>query len=203
MRRDLLVELKTIDLVKETAWLALSEKLGWAGTLHELNRFDLWRFEGESSEGEAAGHAALDAELERSSSYYNPNKEQRRFLPGDGLGEGELLEAKQALPAPECAVSGKRWRALLWITDEDGARPALRERSGVRLATAGFRLDRLRAGTLWELELNAGDADEARGLLAGLSLSRGRHEGLLFNPHYQEGRLLELEPVFDKPGGDA
>ncbi len=203
MRRDLLVELKTIDLVRETAWLALTEKLGWDGTLLKLDRFDLWRFEGEAKGGEAAADAALESELERSSAYYNPNKEQRRFLPGEGLAEGEFLRADEALPAPAKPAAGKRWRTLLWITDEGGSRPALCKRSGSRLTPAGFELETLRSGTLWELELAADDADAARGLLAGLALSRGRHEGLLFNPHYQEGRLLELEPVTEVPGGEA
>jgi hypothetical protein len=203
MRRDLLVELKTIDLVRETAWLALTEKLGWEGTLLGLNRYELWRFEGAAGEGEPAAEAALESELERSSAYYNPNKESRRFLPDGRLGEGELLEQGQALPAPASPAAGQRWQALLWITDEGGSRPALRERSGTRLAPAGFDLERLRSGTLWELDLVAENAEAARGLLTGLALSRGRHEGLLFNPHYQEGRLLELEPAVPAPGGEA
>ena len=32
-------------------------------------------------------------------------------------------------------------------------------------------------------------------LAAALAVSRGRGEGLLLNPHYQEGRLLALAPA--------
>lgn len=197
MRRDLLVELKTVDLVRETAWIALTEQMGWEGALSGLRRYDLWRFDGESAAGEEAFTAALEAELERSSAYYNPNKEHRRFLATDRLGEGETLSTEEARPAPERVETSRRWVALLWVTDEGGDRPMQRRRSGARLAEAGLELRDLKGGTLWELELLAPDADTARGYLAGLALSRGRHEGLLLNPHYQEGRLLEIVPADD------
>ncbi len=193
MRRDLVVELKTVDLVRETAWIALTEQMGWEGTLSGLRRYDLWRFEGEVAGGDAdAFEAGLASELERSSAYYNPNKENRRFLAEGRLDDGHVLVVNEAVDAPGEDVQGEAWRALLWVTDEGGDRAAQRRRSAARLAEGGVELSDLRSGTLWELMLRAPDIDTARGYVAGLALSRGRHEGLLLNPHYQEGRLLEI-----------
>ena len=201
MRLDLVVELKTVDLVRETAWTALGEQLGWEGTLLDLRRGTLWRFEGEAA-SDPVMTSALDAELERSSAFYNPNKERRRFLPPGSLAEGEVLTADGALPVPERG-EGPRWRAQLWITEDGGAREALRLRGAPRLAAEGLRLRALRSGTLWMLELAARDAARARGYLIGLALSRSRREGLLFNPHYQEGRLLTLTPAPESAGFDG
>ncbi|MBN2169957.1 MAG: hypothetical protein JW819_01395 [Candidatus Krumholzibacteriota bacterium] len=188
MRLELRVELKTVDLVRETAWLALTEKLGWAAVLADLRRAVLWRFE--LSDGdEATLRAALAAELERTSAFYNPNKERHHLLAGGALPEGEPLAAADALEPPP-APGARLWRALVWVTDEGGEQAALRRRTARRLPG----LSGLRAGTLWELALRADTATMARGLAAGLALTRRRRQGLLLNPHYQEGRLLTLAP---------
>jgi hypothetical protein len=142
--------------------------------------------------------AALAGELERSSTFYNPNKESRRFLPPGELAEGEILDPGSAAPAPAAAGPGL-WAASLWVTDEGGARPELVGRSRAALAAAGVRLTSLHAGVLWEPVLAARDASEARALLAGLALSRSRSEGLLANPHYQEVHLLGLAPRREAP----
>jgi len=189
VRLDLRVDLKTVDLVRETAWTALTERLGWGGVLTGLERSVLWRFEGNAG---LAG--ALERELERTSSYYNPNKERRAFLETGLLGDGEPLGSGDTLPAGT-AKPGSPWRALLWVTDEGGERPDLVRSSGARLARDGARLDSLHSGTLWEIELRAGSRNEARGLVAGLAIARSRREGLLLNPHYQEGHLLAMNPV--------
>ena len=81
MRLDLRVDLKTVDLVRDTAWLALRERMGWdESRLLALRRSTLWRFEAEAAGGEAALRRVLDAEVERSADFYNPNKERRAFL---------------------------------------------------------------------------------------------------------------------------
>jgi len=188
MRLELRVDLKTVDLVRETAWSALTEKLGWGAVLDDLRRSVLWRFDIADGD-EAAVCAALEAELERTSAFYNPNKERRRLLAGGALPEGEPLAAADALDPPP-APGARLWRALVWITDEGGEQTALRRRTARRLPG----LSGLRAGTLWELALRADTAAMARGLATGLALTRRRRQGLLLNPHYQEGWLLALAP---------
>ena len=193
MRLDLLVTLKTADLVRETAWLALTGQLGWEGRLLALARHRLWRFElgGALPVREAAGRL-LAAEVERSADFYNPNKERLTWLDAEALGEGEPLAAPVSTPQALAAPGGPVWLLGLWVTDEGGEAPTLARRTAAGLAGAGLALTGLRTGCYWELSLAAADADVARALAADLAISRGRHEGLLLNPHYQEGRLLRM-----------
>ncbi len=200
MRLDLLVTLKTADLVRETAWLALTGQLGWEGRLAGLTRHRLWRFAvtGPAAAEREAARSLLAAEIERSADYYNPNKERLEWPAADALGEGEPLAlagpaaatAPRALPAPGTPV----WLLGLWVTDEGGAAPTLARRTAAGLAPSGLELASLHTGSYWELALAAANAEEARRLAADLAISRGRHEGLLLNPHYQEGRLLRVAP---------
>ncbi|MCP4546153.1 MAG: hypothetical protein GY835_06780 [bacterium] len=193
MRLDLQVKLTTIDLVRATAWLSLTETLGWQGILEGLTRYDLWRFESPDADL-AAFRAALDVELERTSSYYNPNKQAREFLTENTLGDGRRLALADTRPRPE-QPEGDLWRALVWVTDEGGERPDLLRASGAQLRARGVNLTSVRTGTLWDIRLHAQDEAHARGFVAGLALSRDRRKGLLLNPHYQEGHLLKLEAV--------
>ena len=192
MRLDLLVTLKTVDLVRETAWLTLVERLGWGDRLLGLARHRLWRFTVEGADA-AVCQSALAAELERSSAYYNPNKERLTWLAADALGAGDALPAPLPRPlGPADALSS--WQLGLWVTDEGGAADALRAASAARLSPA-VALTALHTGSFWELRLAAANAAEAGALAAALAVSRGRGEGLLLNPHYQEGRLLALAPA--------
>ena len=200
MRLDLQVTLKTIDLVRATAWLSLSETLGWAGVLEKLERRDLWRFEGEGNSPDAF-RASLDRELERTSSYYNPNKQSLEFLPAQGRDEGAILNAGDAKPRPATPASG-RWLARVWVTDDGGERPDLMRGSNASLRADGVRLRSLRSGTLWLLTLRAADEAEAKGLTAAIAITRSRREGLLLNPQYQEGHLLSLTELPATPAMD-
>jgi hypothetical protein len=197
MRLDLLVTLKTADLVRETAWLALTGQLGWEGRLADLTRHRLWRFAvtGPAATEREGARGLLAAEIERSADYYNPNKERLVWPAAEALDEGEPLvvagaaaSAPRALPAPGTPV----WLLGLWVTDEGGEAPTLARRTAAGLAPSGLELASLHTGSYWELALAAATADEARRLAADLAISRGRHEGLLLNPHYQEGRLLRV-----------
>lgn len=192
MHLDLLVTLKTVDLVRETAWTTLVERLGWEGRLLGLARHRLWRFDVEGADA-AACQAALAEELERSSAYYNPNKERLTWLPLGTLGDGEPLPAPVSRPV-DAAGDLPRWRLGLWVTDEGGAADTLHAASAGRLAPA-VRLTGLATGSFWELTISAAARAEAAGLAAALAVSRGRGEGLLLNPHYQEGRLHSLAPA--------
>jgi hypothetical protein len=190
VRIDLRVDLKTTDLVCETAKRALREDLRWGSLLERLERAELWRFRAAADDPRAL-HAALEREVERGSTYYNPNKQRLRFLEDPPLPEGEILAAEDAL-APGAETGGVSWEARIWVSDEGGERADLRRGAAARFAKAGARLESIRSGTLWILELRAADRDEARGRVAGMALSRGRADGLLLNPHYQEGWLLTL-----------
>jgi hypothetical protein len=190
VRIDLRVDLKTTDLVRETARRALREDLHWGSALERLERAELWRFRADA-EDPGALHAALAREVERGSTYYNPNKQRLSFLEDPPLPEGERLAAEVAL-APGAESGGASWEARIWVTDEGGERADLLRGAAERFAQAGARLESIRCGTLWILELRAADRAEAHGRVAGMALSRGRADGLLLNPHYQEGWLLTL-----------
>lgn len=196
MRLDLLVGLKTVDLVRETAWLALTGQLGWSERLLDLRRYRLWRFAvpGAAVDAGALG-AALAAALERSADFYNPNKERLRWAAPGELSAGETLVAPAVSPAHALPRAGAQpWQLGLWVTDEGGEAPALARRTAAQLAAAGLALPALglATGAYWELTLAAADAAEALALAGELAVSRGRHAGLLLNPHYQEGWLLAL-----------
>ncbi len=192
MRLDLLVSLKTADLVRETAWLALTGQLGWEGRLLDLRRHRLWRFSlsGAGLAARTDAQRLLAAEVERSADFYNPNKERLAWLDADRLGEGEPLVAARSTPQELAAPGGPIWLLGLWVTDEGGEARIQAGRMAAGLAAAGLELTGLRTGSYWELSLAAAGADAARALAADLAVSRGRHEGLLLNPHYQEGHLL-------------
>ena len=192
MLLDLRVDLKTVDLVRETARMALEETLGWSGRLTGLRRSDLWRFEGE---GEGF-REAVEREVARTGIFVNETKHQARFQDGAELGEGEALRPEEVL-SPVELKDGPPWRALLLVSEEGGERESLRRRVEPRLGGASLRS--LKTGVLWEIILRAPDADSARRALTGLAVSRSRERGLLLNPHFQEGRLLSLEPA---DGGD-
>jgi len=194
VRLDLLVSLKTVDLVRETAWLALTGQLGWGERLLDLKRYRLWRFAapGAALEAEVL-RAALAAAIERSPDFYNPNKERLRWAAPGELVEGEALAAPAGSPPPALPPAGAQpWRLGLWVTDEGGAASGLARRTAAQLAAAGLVLPALElaTGSYWELTLAAADRAEALALAGELAVSRGRHAGLLLNPHYQEGRLL-------------
>ncbi len=187
MRLDLRVDLKTGDLVRQTARMALDETLGWQGILIELSRSDLWRFSGE---GEAF-RERVEKEVARTSVFVNTTKHHAEFSEGD-WGDGEELDPSVALGPSR--VSGERsWRLQLFVTEEGGEHGALRRRVQPRLG--GANLESLQGGVLWDITLKAEDEAMARGALIGLALSRSRERGLLLNPHFQEGRLLSVEEV--------
>jgi hypothetical protein len=52
------------------------------------------------------------------------------------------------------------------------------------------RLRGLRRGVLWTMELNADSPEEARRLAEEIAVTRRIDQGLLLNPHYQEGRII-------------
>jgi len=188
MHLDLRVDLKTGDLVRQTALMTLEETLGWQGIVLGIGRSDLWRFEGE---GERF-REAVEKEVARTGIFVNETKHRARFQDGAELGRGEALDPEGAL-APGELGDGPVWRALLLVSEEGGEKPALRRRVEQRLG--GARLDSLQGVVLWEIRLRAPDADSARRAVTGLALSRSRERGLLLNPHFQEGRLLRLEPA--------
>jgi hypothetical protein len=97
----------------------------------------------------------------------------------------------ESLESPE----GELWQGLLWVTDEGGGRPDLVRSSGTQMAAHGIELDNVRCGTLWKLTVLAASRDHAHRIITDMALTRGRRAGLLFNPHYQEGLLLELKPL--------
>jgi hypothetical protein len=52
------------------------------------------------------------------------------------------------------------------------------------------RVSGLSRGVLWTMELNADSPDDARRLAQEIAITRRIDQGLLLNPHYQEGRII-------------
>lgn len=187
MRLDLRVDLKTGDLVRQTAIMALDETLGWHGILVALRRSDLWRFRGQGDHF----REAVEKEVARTSVFVNTTKHRAEFSEG-AWDYGAPLNPDEALEPAR--VKGERhWRLQLLVTEEGGEREGLRRRVQPRLGDA--KLESLQGGVLWDIILKAENKDTARGALTGLALSRSRERGLLLNPHFQEGRLLSVEEV--------
>ncbi len=187
MRLDLRVDLKTGDLVRQTAIMALNETLGWHGILVDLRRSDLWRFSGQGDQF----RDAVKKEVARTSVFVNTTKHRAEFSEGC-WDDGVPLNSEEALE-PARVKGDRQWRLQLLVTEEGGERESLRRRVQPRLGEA--KLESLQGGVLWELTLKAEDEATARGALTGLTLSRSRERGLLLNPHFQEGRLLSVEEV--------
>jgi len=187
MRLDLRVDLKTGDLVRQTAIMALDETLGWHGILLDLRRSDLWRFSGQ---GELF-RESVEKEVARTSVFVNTTKHRAEFSEG-ALGDGAPLDPDKALE-PARVKGDREWRLQLWVTEEGGEREGLRRRVQPNLGDA--KLESLQGGVLWEIILKAEDEATARGALTGLALSRSRERGLLLNPHFQEGHLLSVAEV--------
>ncbi|MDP6418076.1 MAG: hypothetical protein QF492_07195 [Candidatus Krumholzibacteria bacterium] len=189
MHLDLLVSLKTVDLVCETAAMALRDTLSWGDRLLGLRRRDLWRFEGDA-ESESIFREKLQREVARTGVFVNTTKHQAVFQDGLLLGSGEPLNSDTLL-APSQLEGEGHWKARIWITDEGGEQERLRKPGSERIHPA--RLTSLKKGVLWEIRIRCESREQALSALVGMARSRSRERGLFYNPHYQEARLFSLK----------
>ena len=83
VRCELWVRLKVVDLVSQTAWITLTEKLQYGGVLKGLNHYLYWGMDVEGSGVEDVARE-LDRVVQMDSTFTNQNKHLYRLLAMEG-----------------------------------------------------------------------------------------------------------------------
>ncbi|MEZ4653955.1 MAG: hypothetical protein R3E12_10310 [Candidatus Eisenbacteria bacterium] len=192
MRRSvqILIARKAADATALTAREAIQTLLGYGADLAELHRRQLVELEVEATAA-APLVATLESYLERTVTFWNPNRERAwvRLGGADGFSwEGGHGTTACACGAPALDDPGFD-HLLIWSREDDGIAPdlgqALGEASRLRSRQAEVYSFRWR-----------GEPDEAARtrLLKGVAVAESRGRGLLVQPHYQDHRFV-LGPV--------
>jgi hypothetical protein len=104
---ELWVRLKVVDLVAQTAWMTLTEKLDFADRIHGLLRYSFWGFTAEGSDGPSIIEE-LDRVVRLDGAFTNQNKHQYRLMALGGVtGRGVPLEGLSADGIPVNGVTGR------------------------------------------------------------------------------------------------
>jgi phosphoribosylformylglycinamidine (FGAM) synthase PurS component len=189
---ELWVRLKVIDLVAQTAWMTLTEKMDFSKDLCGMVRYSYWSIEADGENSESV-LAEIDRVVRLDSTFTNQNKHFYHLglsMEPDGdvsLAAGDF-DPGSDYPKSDCSC-------------DDGGCPGIfacdllvRERTGDReegfvsrlnSRLEGVSVTSVRAGELWRLVVCAPDEDEARKKVEEMAVTRSRQEGLLLNPHYQ------------------
>lgn len=194
---QLWVRLKVIDLVVQTAWITLTETMGFAEDLRGMLRYAWWRFD---ADGEDAARisAAIDREIRMDSAFTNQNK-HRYHLAVEADGK-RIVSGDLDLGADMPGAGAGVFACDLLVTEKESGRDAAyAERLGPRLGTV--RLSSVRSGEVWRLLVRAADHAEAAAKVEEMAVTRSRRHGLLVNPHYQGFALIRTEPAVTGAGG--
>lgn len=202
---ELWVKLKVTDLVAETSWLTLTEKLDYGDVLFGIVRYSYWSMsaEGDSAEGIAG---ELDRALSMDSAFINQNKHRYSLkvsgAAGDLSRKGDLAsesdfplrreygsdknnvpKAKMALYACDCLIR------------EIGSKKdsGFEERLNGKLNGVG--VSGMKAGEIWRVIVGAESEGQAGDILEKMTVTRSRREGLLLNPHYQQYEIIGIHKV--------
>lgn len=191
-RCDLWVRLKVIDLVAQTAWITLTEKLGLEAELFGLARYSFWRMEIEADDGQAALDE-IDRAIRLDSAFTNQNKHLYMLRMDDGQARGDLLLDKDyPVLTGNGGRSGYAVDCLVRELDTDREKGYL-DRLNMRLENV--RVTDLVAGEVWRILLDAGNEKEAVQKVERITVTTSRREGLLLNPHYQQLEILSATPI--------
>jgi hypothetical protein len=211
------VALKGIDPVINTAYLTLTEKMGYSDNLLALNRLESYRF--------TVGCLDVASTLQRlrefvstQTIFYNRNK-HNYFLDSEWNGqhhtEGTPIDRLESL-----AEQAARWSKVDESQDRDGqaaaarvilsenpiyraevlvediepvAKRSLAAKLETELATTPVSVSEL--GTRWYLALRVESDDVAKRVTHEIAVTEGRNQGLLLNPNYQRYELLSLGKI--------
>ena len=191
-RCDLWVRLKVIDLVAQTAWITLTEKLGLEAELFGLARYSFWRMEIEADDGQAALDE-IDRAIRLDSAFTNQNKHLYMLRMDDGQARGDLrLDKDYPVLTGNGGRSGYAVDCLVRELDRDREKGYL-DRLNMRLENV--RVTGLVAGEVWRILLDAGNEKEAVQKVERITVTTSRREGLLLNPHYQQLEILSATPI--------
>lgn len=216
----LLVLLKGSDLVASTAYLTLTGKMGYSGSLLGIKRFDFYRLMLDAGErGGPEVVALLRQVLDRQSTFYNRNKHMYSLecrWNGDGHHEGfgpEEVENRwtssfqsslknkavtdfdgKDLPKEVILNGLLGFLVEVMVEDED---PSARDSIAAKLQAdlGGIGVSCVNRATLWWLALGARDKDEAAALAWEMTVTKRRDAGLLLNPNYQHAELLSVREI--------
>ncbi len=185
---QLWVRLKVTDLVAQTAWITLTEKMDFAGDLRGMLRYSYWAMEVEG-DGPEQVCAAIDREIRMDSAFTNQNKHLYGLSVSGGGEEASAggLAVEKDYPRIE---GGERVFACdLFVSEQGGGRSAgYASRLNARLD--GARVTSMRSGEVWRLLVRAQDKEEAARKVEEMAVTRSRRQGLLLNPHYQAFELI-------------
>ena len=181
------VRLKTIDLVAQTAWMTLTDKMGFADDLCGILRYSYWAME---AEGESAGVVceAIDREIRMDSTFTNQNKHlySLAVTGGDGAATGDL-SIDRDFPRVKCG--GRIFACDLFVSEQGGGKDeGYASRLNARLD--GAKVTGMKSGEVWRILVRAEDVEEAALKVEELAVTRTRKHGLLLNPHYQAFELI-------------
>jgi len=212
-RAELWVKLKVSDLVVETAWLTLTEKLDFAGELRGLARYFCWFMGVENGDSEEVMEELVRV-VSLDSVFFNPNKHRYAMIvrKQDSKGseaDGELQSGRgdfspeddfNLRPAPQSASSGAGEESQsLYVCDclitESGRTRADGYTRRLNSRLKGVEVSGMKAGEIWRMIVGAEDGKEAARKVESMAVTRSRREGLLLNPHYQSFEIIAVRPL--------
>lgn len=198
-RVELWVRLKVVDLVAQTAWMTLTEKLDFSGDLCGMAHYSWWGME---AEGKSAKDtlAEIDRVVRLDSAFTNQNKHFYRLIAGSGGGDpvsaGDLRLEKD-YPFHEegaRAEGGKVFACDFLVREQRGDREEGYE-SRLNARLEGVSVKGMMAGEVWRILVKAESGEEAKAKVESMAVTRTRREGLLMNPHYQKYEFLDVREV--------
>ncbi|MDZ7860856.1 MAG: hypothetical protein U5O15_09395 [Candidatus Krumholzibacteriota bacterium] len=205
-RAELWVKLKVTDLVVETAWLTLTEKLDF-DYLRGLTKYSYWfmRCEGKSLEETAD---QLDRVITLDSTFTNQNKHKYSLMIEEeknqtGKGESSFVAKRGDLKTEEDftlrskAPSDKLYACDCLVSElESDKNKNYTDRISGRLDD--ISISEMRAGLVWRLIIEADSSSEAEKKAREISVTRSRREGLLLNPHYQDFEIISTVSLSER-----
>ena len=202
IRVELLVRLKVADLVAQTAWMTLTEKLDFSGRLRGLARYSYWAMDAEGGSAERIIDE-IDRTVRLDSSFTNQNKHCYSLRAaggpaGSGLERGDLRPERDFTAMDRGGGQGAPVFACdLLIREKDGSREeGFLSRLNGRLD--GVAVSAMKAGEVWRILCEAPDAESSKRLAEEMAVTRSRREGLLLNPHYQIYEFIGVTAVRNK-----
>jgi len=204
-----------VDLVTQTAWITLTEKLEYGENLKGLSHYSFWGME---LEGASVDEVARDVDrvIQMDSTFTNQNKHLYRLLAmdaekfhsarenagGNNTAIASFLPGRDDIFSLGTLVIEKDYPKL--ESSPGGAfsfdcliRPVLRERELPYMNRLNARLKKAQvtdivAGEVWRITLLADDLKSARDEIESMVVTRSRRKGLLLNPHYQRYEIISI-----------
>ncbi|HMA75964.1 MAG TPA: hypothetical protein VKO43_01505 [Candidatus Krumholzibacteriaceae bacterium] len=205
-RAELWVKLKVTDLVVETAWLTLTEKLDF-DYLRGLTKYSCWfmKCEGNSLEETAD---QLNRVITLDSTFTNQNKHKYSLIiegEENKTGEGKSssiakrgdLNIDEDFTLRSEASSGKLYACDCFVTElESDKNMNYTDRISGR--PGDISISEMRAGLVWRLIIEADSRNDAEKKAEEISVTRSRRGGLLLNPHYQDFEIISTVSLSER-----